>query len=211
MKQHTPNPISGTLFIISAASGTGKTSLVKALLNNTPALTVSISHTTRPPRVGEIDGEHYYFTDTCAFERKIKNGEFLEFADVFGNYYGTSEQAVRDTLASGLDVILEIDWQGALQVKKILPAAQMIFILPPSKTALKQRLAKRGQDSQAVMDKRLAGAVNEMRHYIYFDFVVINDDFATALADLQAIVLASRLTIEAQQKRLEGQILDLLE
>ncbi|MFB6348181.1 guanylate kinase [Moraxella sp. ZJ142] len=191
----------GKLFIITAASGTGKTSLVKQLLDRTDNLTVSISHTTRSPRPGETDGVHYHFVDKAAFETLIGESAFLEYAQVFDNYYGTSQKAVSDLLTKGVDVILEIDWQGALQVKQKFADAVMIFILPPSRDALRTRLSGRGQDSQEVIEKRLAGSLTEMRQYDKFDYVVINDDFETALADLQTIIKSHRLTLNAQSVR----------
>ncbi len=200
----------GTLFIITAASGTGKTSLVKELLATTDNLKVSISHTTRQPRPAEADGVHYYFTDKAAFEQLIAEGAFFEYAEVFGNYYGTSKQAVDDLLNQGIDVILEIDWQGALQVKEKSPQAVMIFILPPSRDALRSRLSNRGQDSSDVIETRLAGAVTEMKNYHHFDYVVINDDFSTALSDLQTIIKAQRLTLTQQAARQNALIESLL-
>lgn len=202
--------VQGTLFIITAASGTGKTSLVKELLANTDSLKVSISHTTRQPRPAESDGVHYYFTDKTAFEQLIEKGAFFEYAEVFGNYYGTSKQAVDDLLNQGIDVILEIDWQGALQVKEKSPQAVMIFILPPSRDALRSRLSNRGQDSKDVIETRLAGAVTEMKNYHHFDYVVINDDFSTALGDLQTIIKAQRLTLTQQTARQNALIKSLL-
>ncbi len=200
----------GTLFIITAASGTGKTSLVKELLATTDNLKVSISHTTRQPRPAEADGVHYYFTDKAAFEQLIAEGAFFEYAEVFGNYYGTSKQAVDDLLNQGIDVILEIDWQGALQVKEKSPQAVMIFILPPSRDALRSRLSNRGQDSSDVIQTRLAGAVTEMKNYHHFDYVVINDDFSTALSNLQTIIKAQRLTLTQQAARQNALIESLL-
>lgn len=200
----------GSLFIITAASGTGKTSLVKQLIATTNDLSVSISHTTRQPRIGEIHGQHYYFVNKETFNNMIKKGEFLEQAEVFDNFYGTSQASVDNLLERGTDVILEIDWQGALQVRKIRPDAKMIFILPPDRQALRQRLSNRGQDSQEVIEKRLAGSVKEMQQYLYFDYVVINDNFDIALADLKAIILANRLTLAKQQKRHEKRIYQLL-
>lgn len=200
----------GTLFIVTAASGTGKTSLVKSLIESTNQLAVSISHTTRPPRTGEVDGQHYHFVSVDTFHQMLKQGEFLESAQVFDNFYGTSQKSVQHLLEHGNDVVLEIDWQGALQVKKIVPTAVMIFILPPDRTALRTRLAGRGQDSEEVIEKRLNGAVDEMKQYLHFDYVVINDNFEVALKDLQAIVLSHRLTLAKQQKRHERQILALL-
>ncbi|WP_066804598.1 guanylate kinase [Moraxella oblonga] len=200
----------GTLFIITAASGTGKTSLVKELLANTKDIVVSISHTTRQPRRGEVNGEHYYFTNQEEFIRLVGESEFLEHAEVFGNYYGTSKTAVNDLLNAGMDVILEIDWQGALQVKKLMPQAVMIFILPPSREALRSRLIGRDQDSLQVIEKRLAGSVREMQEFVNFDYVVINDDFNTALSELQAIVTTYRLAITKQTARHEQLISALL-
>ncbi|MDO4896168.1 MAG: guanylate kinase [Moraxella sp.] len=200
----------GTLFIISAASGTGKTSLVKELLGSTKNLVVSVSHTTRPPRRGEIDGKHYYFTNKDDFMELVHQGEFLEHAEVFGNYYGTSKTAVNDLLHTGTDVILEIDWQGAMQVKRQFPHAVMIFILPPSRTALKERLTNRAQDTTQVIQKRLNGAIREMQEYVNFDYVVINDDFHTALSELKAIITTYRLAITRQSVAHEKLISNLL-
>ena len=202
--------MTGSLFIITAASGTGKTSLVKQLLATTNDLTVSVSHTTRDPRPGEIDGHHYHFTDDHRFVTAVGENKFLEHAEVFGNYYGTSEQSVRTQLDAGVDVILEIDWQGALQVKKIFTDAIMIFILPPSIATLRQRLSSRGQDSMEVIEQRLAGAVNEMAQYVNFDYVIINDSFEVALTELKAIIVADRQTLKRQQQRYQRTITNLL-
>lgn len=201
--------MSGKLFIITAASGTGKTSLVKELLATTDNLTVSISHTTRQPRPAENDGEHYHFVDKATFESLIGQSAFLEYAQVFENYYGTSRQAVETLLNQGVDVILEIDWQGALQVKEKFAEAVMIFILPPTRNALQSRLSNRGQDSDEVIQKRLAGSITEMRQYDKFDYVVINDDFAVALSDLQSIIKTHRLSTKVQQQRNAKLIADL--
>ncbi|MBP2280143.1 guanylate kinase [Psychrobacter sp. PL15] len=202
--------MTGSLFIITAASGTGKTSLVKQLLATTNDLTVSISHTTRASRPGEIDGHHYHFTEVEAFTAAISEGKFLEHAEVFGNYYGTSEQSVRTQLDAGVDVILEIDWQGALQVKKIFTEATMIFILPPSIATLRQRLSTRAQDTIEVIEQRLSGAVTEMAQYVHFDFVLINDNFEVALTELKAIIVADRQTLKRQQQRYHRTITTLL-
>lgn len=202
--------MTGSLFIITAASGTGKTSLVKQLLATTNDLTVSVSHTTRAPRPGEIDGHHYHFTDVERFVDAIGDSKFLEHAEVFGNYYGTSEQSVRAQLEAGVDVILEIDWQGALQVKKIFTEAIMIFILPPSLATLRQRLSTRGQDTVEVIEQRLAGAVTEMAQYVHFDFVIINDNFEVALTELKAIIVADRQRLNRQQQRHQRTIINLL-
>lgn len=201
--------MSGKLFIITAASGTGKTSLVKELLATTDNLTVSISHTTRAPRPGESDGVHYHFTTVDAFKQMIDESAFLEYAQVFDNFYGTTRQAVERLLNDGVDVILEIDWQGALQVKEKFSDAVMIFILPPSRDALRSRLSGRAQDSDEVIEKRLAGSLTEMRQYDKFDYVVINDDFAEALADLQTIIKSHRLSRATQQVR-NGKLIDAL-
>ena len=203
-------PATGTLFIITAASGTGKTSLVKELLATMSDLVVSVSHTTRPPRPAEKDGVHYHFVSVSDFQELIEESAFLEFAQVFDNYYGTTRRAVQKSLDAGVDVILEIDWQGALQIKDQFDDAKMIFILPPSIETLKQRLIGRGQDSDDVITQRLAGAVTEMSAYIHFDYVVINDNFDTALGELQAIVTASRLTLDKQRRRHTTLIDDLL-
>lgn len=193
--------MTGTLFIITAASGTGKTSLVKELLATTDNLTVSISHTTRAPRPAEEDGVHYHFTTADEFKALISQNAFLEYAQVFDNFYGTARDSVLKLLENGTDVILEIDWQGALQVKEKFSEAVMIFILPPSRDALRSRLSGRGQDSAEVIEKRLAGSLLEMRQYDKFDYVVINDDFSDALADLQTIIKSHRLTLGKQQQR----------
>ncbi|MFZ2842770.1 guanylate kinase [Psychrobacter sp.] len=202
--------MTGSLFIITAASGTGKTSLVKQLLATTNDLTVSVSHTTRTPRPGEIDGHHYHFTDVDNFVTAIGENKFLEHAEVFGNYYGTSEQSVRTQLEAGVDVILEIDWQGAIQVKKIFTEATMVFILPPSLSTLRQRLSTRGQDTMEVIEQRLAGAVTEMAQYVNFDYVIINDSFEVALTELKAIIVADRQTLHRQQQRYHRTITNLL-
>ena len=200
----------GTLFIISAASGTGKTSLVKELLETTKKLVVSVSHTTREPRRGEIDGEHYYFTNKEEFMRLVGEAEFLEHAEVFGNYYGTSKTAVNDLLNAGVDVILEIDWQGALQVKRQFKDAVLIFILPPNREALRSRLSNRAQDTLKVIEERLAGAVREMQEYVNFDYIVINDDFNQALNELQSIVCTYRLQVTKQSAKNQQLISELL-
>ena len=202
--------MTGSLFIITAASGTGKTSLVKQLLATTNDLTVSVSHTTRTPRPGEIDGHHYHFTDVDNFVTAVAENKFLEHAEVFGNYYGTSERSVRTQLEAGVDVILEIDWQGALQVKKIFNDATLVFFLPPSLSTLRQRLSTRGQDTVEVIEQRLAGAVNEMAQYVNSDYVIINDSFEVALTELKAIIVADRQTLHRQQQRYHRTITNLL-
>ncbi len=191
----------GTLYILSAPSGAGKTSLVKALLDELPNVRVSVSHTTRPMRPGETDGINYHFTSHQDFQEMSRQGDFLEHAEVFGNFYGTSHSKVREALARGEDMILEIDWQGAQQVRRLAPDAVSVFILPPSREALQQRLNNRGQDSAEVIDGRMQQAVSEMSHYVEYDYLVINDDFAVALGELKAIFLARRLTQHNQQQR----------
>ncbi|TCD19568.1 guanylate kinase [Pseudomonas sp. IC_126] len=200
----------GTLYIVSAPSGAGKTSLVKALLDAQPQVRVSVSHTTRPMRPGEVDGVNYHFVSREEFLERLQHDEFLEHAEVFGNLYGTSQRWVEQTLDEGYDLILEIDWQGAQQVRRLMPQAKSIFILPPTQEALRQRLTNRGQDSDEVIDKRMREAVSEMAHYVEYDYLVINDDFAHALIDLQAIFRANQLLQSAQQKRFEGLLKQLL-
>jgi len=181
------------IFVISAASGTGKTSLVTALRESVPNLAVSISHTTRVPRPGEIDGKHYHFVEHSTFETMINHREFIEHAEVFGNLYGTARSEIIRLFQQNQDVILEIDWQGARQVRDSFPSAITIFILPPSLEELRRRLDSRGQDSAAVIERRLAGAYEEMSHLDEFDYIVINENFSNALADLSAIIRALRL------------------
>lgn len=191
----------GTLFVISAPSGAGKTSLVSEMLRQDSKLGVSVSHTTRPMREGEHNGVNYHFVSRDEFEAMIGQGDFLEHADVFGNYYGTSQVWVRDTLAKGQDVILEIDWQGAEQVRRLLPECVSIFIVPPSADVLRQRLVGRGTDAADVVERRLAEAEEECRHAVEFDYLVVNDDFQDALVDLLAIVRSHRLKMAVQQVR----------
>lgn len=181
------------LYVVSAPSGGGKTSLVNALLERDGRVALSVSHTTRPPRPGERDGVHYYFVDRETFDRLAAQGAFLEHAEVFGNRYGTGREAVERQLAAGLDVLLDIDWQGARQVRRSDPSVRTIFILPPSLEVLRQRLVARGQDSDEVIARRMRAARDEISHAGEFDFLVVNDDFGAALADLQAIVRHGRL------------------
>ncbi len=180
--------MTGNLFIFSAASGTGKTSLANALVESLPDLEFSISHTTRAPRPGEQHGVHYFFVSHREFEEMVAAGRFLEYAKVFDNYYGTSRAAMDNLLRQGKSVILDIDWQGARAVKQQMPQAVSIFILPPSRAALAERLFQRGQDAPEVIARRMAQALEEMSHYTEFDYVVVNDDFDAALQDLNAIV-----------------------
>ncbi len=193
--------MSGTLFIIAAASGTGKTSLVRELVASDAQLGVSISHTTRPARPGEENGVNYHFTAKEDFLRLIGEGAFLEHAEVFGNYYGTSRFWVEEQLQVDRDVILEIDWQGAEQVRRLMPEAVSIFILPPSLRALASRLNSRGQDSAEVIAHRLSEAIADISHYAEFDYLVVNDDFGHALNDLKAIARAERLSHRSQAAR----------
>lgn len=202
--------ITGTLYIISAPSGGGKTSLVNALLQSIPNIEVSISHTTRPKRPGEQDGINYNFVDETTFIDLIDKHAFLEYAKVFGNYYGTSKTWVEKKLNAGVDIILEIDWQGAQQIRKLLPESVGVFILPPSWEILKARLHERAQDDEAVIARRLTEARNEISHYHEYDYLVVNDDFASALADLSAIIQARRLRLEVQQKNYKALLKNLL-
>ncbi|MBF0677268.1 guanylate kinase [Pseudomonas sp.] len=204
------NPANGTLYIVSAPSGAGKTSLVKALIDSMPQVRVSVSHTTRNIRPGEVDGVNYHFVVREQFQAMLEGGEFLEHAEVFGNLYGTSQRWLEQTLAEGYDLILEIDWQGAQQVRRLMPQARSIFILPPTQQALRQRLTNRGQDSDEVIDDRMREAVSEMSHYVEYDYLVINDDFAHALDDLKAIFRANQLRQDAQQQRHQQLLSELL-
>ena len=191
----------GTLYIVSAPSGAGKTSLVNQLSASMSDVAVSISHTTRPPRPGEQDRDHYHFTSPTVFEAMIAEGAFLEYAEVFGNYYGTSRVETEAKLAAGLDLILEIDWQGARQVRSLLPDSLSIFILPPSREALRHRLSNRAQDHPEVIDRRMASSLDELSHYAEFDYLVINDDFTVALDALRAILIGNRQRRAIQQER----------
>ena len=206
----TTNATTGTLYIVSAPSGAGKTSLVKALIDLEPQIRVSVSHTTRAMRPGEVDGENYHFVSREAFVKMIEHGDFLERAEVFGNLYGTSQSYLQQTLDEGHDLILEIDWQGAEQVRKLMPQARSIFILPPSQQALRERLNNRGQDSDEIIDGRMREAVSEMSHYVDYDYLIINDDFALALEDLKAIFHANRLQQKRQQQRFGKLLAELL-
>jgi len=190
----------GNLFVVSAPSGTGKSSLVKALLELDSRLQVSISHTTRAPRGQEQDGREYWFTTRDDFQAMVARGEFFEWAEVHGNHYGTSRKAIEERIKGGEDVVLEIDWQGALQIKRIFPNAILIFILPPSYDELLQRLHRRGEDTPDVIDVRMANAREEVGQAQHFDFVVVNALFETALFDLKTIVHAQRLKYAAQRR-----------
>jgi guanylate kinase len=196
---HVPCP--GDLFVISAPSGAGKTSLVRQLLAEEVSAAVSVSHTTRPPRPGEINGQHYHFVDRATFQALALSGAFLESAEVFGNYYGTSFSAVERLLWAGRRVILEIDWQGAQQVAKRFQEVCRIFIVPPSLAVLEERLQGRGQDSAEVIQARMAKACAEISHYQEFDYIVVNDDFSSAVQDLKAIFRAEGLRRHRQEQR----------
>ena len=192
----------GVFYIITAPSGAGKTSLVKALVETDESLCVSVSHTTRSRRPGEKDGVNYHFVSDDIFITMLTQGDFLESAEVYGNRYGTSQHWVDQQLAGGIDVILEIDWQGAEQVRNLYPKACSIFILPPSLQDLSQRLQGRAQDDEETIDKRMRQAVNEITHVAEADYMVVNEDFETALSDIRAIIRSRRLTVPVQQGKL---------
>ncbi|ASU21211.1 guanylate kinase [Vibrio qinghaiensis] len=202
----------GTLYIVSAPSGAGKSSLISAMLETNPtyAMKVSVSHTTRGMRPGEQDGVHYHFVQKELFEELITKGEFLEHAEVFGNYYGTSKVWIENNLNKGIDVFLDIDWQGARQIRDKMPDAKSVFILPPSKEELERRLNARGQDSEAVIAKRMNEAQAEISHYTEYDYVIINDDFDVALMDFRAILRAERLKQDKQAAKYSSMLNALL-
>ncbi len=200
----------GTLYIISAASGAGKTSLVNAVLEQVDDLVVSVSHTTRVPREGEVDGKNYHFVDKDKFEAMVEAGEFFESATVFGNMYGTSGQHIQQQLLDGKDVILEIDWQGAQQIRQLMADCRSIFIVPPSTQALRERLQTRGQDDDGIIEQRMREAVSEMSHYVEFDYLIINDDFDEAKANLAAIIIGNRMLHVRQQQKHQSLLAELL-
>lgn len=200
----------GNLFVVSSPSGAGKSSLIGALLSKYDDMKVSVSHTTRAPRPGEEDGVHYHFTDVDTFQTLIEKDEFFEWAQVFGNYYGTSKSAIESQLEQGIDVFLDIDWQGAQQMRELVPSIITLFILPPSKSELEARLNKRGQDSADVIASRMAEAQSEMSHYHEYDFVMINDDFEHTLAQFEHIVLGHRARRANQQAKFGDLIQQLL-
>lgn len=197
------------LFIVSAPSGAGKTSLVQRVIKDLDSVGVSISHTTRPMRPGEADGKDYFFTTREEFEQMVEADRFLEYAEVFGNYYGTSLEAVQKNLNDGMDVILEIDWQGAAQVRQKLDEVVSVFILPPSRATLIERLQGRGQDSDEVIERRTSEAVAEMQQYHRADYLIINDDFDQALTELKAVILSFRVLKSSQALRHAGLITSL--
>jgi len=201
---------SGTLYIIAAPSGAGKTSLVRALLAADPVLALSVSYTTRPMRPGEQDGVHYHFVSKERFLAMRDAGEFLEHAEVFGNFYGTSRSWLEAQVKAGKETILEIDWQGAQQVRKAIPGTVGVFILPPSRPALVERLRGRGQDSEEVIARRAREAVTEMSHHADFDYLIVNDTFDQALAELKVIVVSQRLLHSRQAARYHNLLHDLL-
>jgi guanylate kinase len=193
------------LFIVAAPSGCGKTSLVESLINDAKNLRVSISHTTRNPRIDEVNGANYHFVSVSEFQKMVSKDAFIEHAEVFENFYGTSKKLINDNLDNNIDVILEIDWQGARQVKQSLPSAISIFILPPSKEALEIRLRNRAQDDGLVIKKRMLDAENQMSHFNEFDYLVINDDFSSALTDLKLIISSSKNLTKCTHLSLEEQ------
>jgi guanylate kinase len=203
-------PIPGTLFVVAAPSGAGKSSLVNAVLAREPGIALSISFTSRAPRPGERHAQHYHFVDRAEFERMIAAGDFFEHALVHGDYKGTARQSVQPQLAAGKDVLLEIDWQGARQVRAKVPDSVSVFILPPSKDALETRMRNRGQDSEETIARRLAAAREEMSHYDDFDYVIVNEHFDAAAAELRAIFVAHRLLRPLQARRHAALIRDLL-
>jgi len=194
--------VSGDLFVVVAPSGAGKTSLVNAMLAGEPAIRLSVSCTTRAPREGEVDGREYHFVSRSAFEAMIAAGDFLEHANVYGNYYGTSRKWIESELAGEHDVLLEIDWQGARQVRTLFPHMIGIFILPPSLEELRRRLTARGKDSPESIARRMASAREEISHVLEFEYIIINEQFDVALADLQAVVRAARLSRDRRNARL---------
>lgn len=200
----------GILYIVSAPSGAGKTSLINRLLAITSGVELSVSYTTRPPRPGEQDGVDYHFIDPHRFQRLLAQEALLEHAVVYDHYYGTGRQTVLDRLAADVDVILEIDWQGARQVRAQLPDSRSIFIVPPSRETLRQRLQNRGQDAAAVIERRMQDAISELSHYHEFDYLIVNDDFDAALDALRAILIANRQLRAAQVARHGKQLSDLL-
>ena len=199
MTDTRPHP--GSLFVVAAPSGAGKTSLVRALLADAPLMQLSVSFTTRAPRPGEVDGRDYFFVDQPEFERRREAGEFLEWAEVHGNLYATSRTWIEGRIDAGVDIVLEIDWQGATQVQRLFPDAIGVFIVPPSIGVLRERLTQRGQDSTEVIEQRVAAAQAELRQAHRFQYVIINQDFATALAQLASIVDAAGLRFAKQQAR----------
>ncbi len=191
----------GTLFVVSAASGAGKTTLVKSVLQHVSDIEVSVSHTTRAPREGEVDGVDYHFVDKETFQAMVEGSEFFESATVFGNMYGTSRQHIQEQLLKGRDVVLEIDWQGARQIRQLMSDCRTIYVAPPSIAVLRERLTSRGQDDESVINRRMHEAISEMSHYVEFDYLIINDDFDEARDNLAAIIMGNRMLHEHQQQK----------
>lgn len=212
MTSHTSDSSAkANLFVVSAPSGAGKTSLLKQLINELAAVQTSISHTTRTKREGEVNGVDYHFIEIDSFKELVESDAFYENAEVFGNFYGTSKSSIADQLAKGIDVILEIDWQGARQIKQQLPESHSIFILPPSKSELESRLKGRGQDNDNVINDRMNAAIDEMSHYNEYDYLVINDDFSDAVSEIKAIICAERQKLALQRQKHAQLLCNLLE
>ena len=205
------NTAKGTLYVVSAPSGAGKTSLLKQLIAEIDRVQTSISHTTRAMREGETNGVDYHFVTVDSFQALIKQNAFFEHAEVFGNHYGTSKASIEEQLCNGIDVILEIDWQGARQIKEQLPNSRSIFILPPSKEALRQRLDSRGQDDATIIERRMSEAQSEMSHFSEYDYLVINDEFSLAVSELKAILVAERQKLANQQQNYAHLLSNLLD
>jgi guanylate kinase len=205
------NKKQGTLYVVSAPSGAGKTSLLKQLIKEIENVETSISHTTRSIRKGEVNGVDYHFVTESQFKALIKESAFFEHAEVFGNFYGTSKASIEEQLNSGVDVILEIDWQGARQIRQQLPQSCSIFILPPTRQALHERLQGRGQDDNEVIERRMEAAQDEMSHYAEYDYLVINDDFSLAVSELKAILIAKRQKLAFQQQKYAHLLSNLLD
>jgi len=210
-QQTSPKSAKANLFVVSAPSGAGKTSLLKKLIDGLDMVQTSISHTTRDKRPLEQDGVDYFFVDVAKFQQLVCDHAFYEHAEVFGNYYGTSKASIAEQLSHGIDVILEIDWQGAQQIKQQLPLSCSIFILPPSKDELEKRLTGRGQDDSATIKARMDAAIDEMSHYNEYDYLVINDDFSAALSEIKAIIRAERQKLRIQQEKHDQLLSNLLE
>ncbi|MCW8931682.1 MAG: guanylate kinase [Gammaproteobacteria bacterium] len=210
MFNHSPETDCGMLYIISAPSGAGKTSLVKALLEETDLIEVSVSYTTRAKRPGEREGVDYHYVTKATFEQMIAEEQFIEHAEVFGNYYGTSKRQIKEKLKAGIDIILEIDWQGAQQVRTQFDCCTNVFILPPSREELLSRLQERGQDSSDVIDARMNESIAQMSHYKEFEYLIVNDQFSHALGELKALVYAFRLRQTSQCRRHHDLIGELL-
>ncbi len=201
MFNHSPETDCGMLYIVSAPSGAGKTSLVKALLEETDLIEVSVSYTTRAKRPGEREGVDYHYVDQETFKQMIAEEQFIEHAEVFGNFYGTSKRQIKEKLQAGIDIILEIDWQGAQQVRKQFECCTNVFILPPSREELRSRLQERGQDSSDVIEKRMSESIAQMSHYDEFEYLIVNDQFSHALGELKALIYAFRLRQTSQCRR----------